>query len=143
MSSESNATTLSPTQIQMIQSVLGNAGYVCVVPADHPQRFNPAELLLNRLVRAGETSPRALALQLEYNFGKPSGATISPYRSYSSRYAIQGLPNVLRKLKRAATNAVMVKSNDAAIQGWENEGGSVSSKSAVPKVRDLPPVKDG
>lgn len=134
MSSVPNATTLSPSQMQMIQSVLRNAGYASVAPSEHLQQFNPAEQLLMGLVEAGETSPRALALQLEYNFGRPSGAIIVPYRSNSPLYAIQGLPKALRKLRRAAANAPP-RSNDAAIQGWENEGGSVSGTPSAPKVR--------
>lgn len=123
MSSHPSFTAISPSEMEMIQSVLVNAGYDDNALKDDKQHSNAAALLVMKLFRAGETSPHALSAQLEYNFGKASGNEL-PYKSPFARYAIQGLPHNLRKLRRIFTK-VPARPIEADEQSWENEGGAV------------------
>lgn len=103
MSSKTSFSTISPSAMRMIQSVLDDAGY-CPGIAQDRRLCNTAALLLMNLFLAGETSPYALAAQLERNFGKSPNYRV-PYKAQLPRYAIQGLPSNLRRLDRANTPA--------------------------------------
>ncbi|MDR6759707.1 hypothetical protein J2Y48_005025 [Mycoplana sp. BE70] len=119
MSSDPSYTVISPTEMEMIQSILDNAGYDADFLMDDQRQFNAAALLVMKLFLAGETSPDALSAQLEYNFGKAS-VNKPPYKSPFARYAIQGLP--LTELGRVFR--VHARSVEADEQSWENEGGA-------------------
>lgn len=123
MSSDPSYTVISPTEMEMIQSILDNAGYDADFLMDDQRQFNAAALLVMKLFLAGETSPDALSAQLEYNFGKASVNT-APYKSPFPRYAIQGLPRNLRELGRVFTRG-HARSVEADEQSWENEGGAI------------------
>ncbi|MBB3980286.1 hypothetical protein GGQ64_005539 [Rhizobium azooxidifex] len=123
MSSHPSFTAISPSEMEMIQSVLAKAGYDDNVLKDDQQHSNAAALLVMKLFRAGETSPHALSAQLEYNFGKASRNKL-PYQSPFARYAIQGLPRNLREHGRVFSK-VRARSIEADEQSWENEGGAV------------------
>ncbi|MFD1328745.1 hypothetical protein [Mycoplana ramosa] len=115
---------ISPSDMEMIQSVLDDAGYDANVLAIDQSLFNTAALLVVKLFLAGETSPYALTAQLERNFGK-GVATRAPYGAPLPRYAIQGLP-------RHLGGAGLMRPRQSAepdLQTWENEGGTVSNPS--------------
>lgn len=123
MSSDSTFNDISASDMGMIKSVLGRAGYDAnLLAADQPL-FNAAALFVMTLVRAGETSPFALAAQLERNFGRAT-AKVVPFKSPLPSYAIQGLPFSFRKLQRASPIPLHARSKDADLQVWENEGGA-------------------
>ena len=141
MSSDNNSSAISPSDLQMIQSVLDDAGYDANVLATDQRLFNAAALLVMKLFLAGETSPYALVAQLERKFGR---ASENNYKSPASRYAIQRSPRSLRGLERGGT-IVRAQQNEADLQSWENEGGSsastrhtLSSESTI-----APAVKEG
>lgn len=123
MSSDNNFYAISASDLQMIQSVLDDAGYDANVLATDQRLFNTAALLVMKLFLVGETSPYALLAQLERKFGR---ASENIYKSPFARYAIQGLPRNLRRLERSGTNT-RPQRNEADLQSWENEGGSSAS----------------
>ena len=121
MSSDPRYASISPSEMKMVQSVLDDAGYDANVLAEDQSLFNAAALLVMNLFMAGETSPYALAAQLERNFGKAT-TTKLPYKSPLPRYAIQGLPH---NLSRAGIKTPRLP-DELDVQTWENEGGAVS-----------------
>lgn len=123
MSSDPSFAAISPTEMEMIQSILDNAGYDANLLRGDQRQFNAAAFLVMKLFLAGETSADALAAQLEYNFGKASVNKL-PYKSPLARFAIQGLPPNQRELGRVFTK-VRARSIEADEQSWENEGGAV------------------
>lgn len=115
---------ISLSDMEIIQSVLDDAGYDANVLAIDQSLFNTAALLVVKLFLAGETSPYALTAQLERYFGKAMN-TRAPYRAPLPRYAIQGLPRHL-----SGTGLMRPRQFDEPdLQNWENEGGTVSNPS--------------
>ncbi|MDX0694567.1 hypothetical protein GOD53_10630 [Sinorhizobium medicae] len=83
--------SISPSDFEMIRSVLDDAGYdVSVLVEDH-SLFNTAALLVTKLFLSGLHSRSALAAKLECQLGRAGKHRQSCRRSLS-RYAIQGLP---------------------------------------------------
>jgi hypothetical protein len=91
--------------MEMIQSVLDDAGYDSNVLVDDPRFYNTAALLVTKLFLAGEASRSGLAAKLECQLGKAgkhrqsSGSSLAPY-------AIQGLPIELQSHAAASRSLV-------------------------------------
>lgn len=90
---------ISPSDREMIRSVLDEAGYRADVLVDDPTSFKTATLLATKLFLAGADTRSALAAKLEYQLGK-AGKHRQPPGSRLGRYAIQGLPLELQRLTR-------------------------------------------
>ncbi|OCP20980.1 MULTISPECIES: hypothetical protein [unclassified Ensifer] len=118
MSSNPAYATILPAEMEMIQTVLDDAGYDADVLAEDQSLFNAAALLVMKLFLAGETSPYALSAQLERNFGAPTKDS-APYKPPLPRFAIQGLP----MMPGRETPTLFY---DPDLQSWDNEGGAVS-----------------
>ncbi|WP_221131451.1 MULTISPECIES: hypothetical protein [unclassified Rhizobium] len=97
MSSTSEKSHLTSSDLDMLQGVLDDAGYDARILIEDQRVFNVAAVLLIRLFEEGVTSPAMLSRALEYHFGKPK-APPKPVVPVCNRYAIQGLP----REKRAA-----------------------------------------
>ncbi|SOC44062.1 hypothetical protein SAMN05892877_11254 [Rhizobium subbaraonis] len=120
MSSAPRTSSISPSDMNMLQTVLNEAGYDADVLSVDRSLFNAAALLVTKLFLSGETSPYALAAQLERNFGRSDRARV-PYKSMLPRHAIQGLPGI-RTLRKAK------QSDESDLQVWENEGGVIHGR---------------
>ncbi|MEY9325126.1 hypothetical protein [Sinorhizobium fredii] len=90
---------ISPSDREMILSVLDEAGYDASVLVEDPRFFNTAALLVTKLFLAGVNSQSALTAKLEYQLGR-AGKHRQPGTSSLSRYAIQGLPLELQPRRR-------------------------------------------
>ncbi|OAP36620.1 hypothetical protein AU381_19215 [Sinorhizobium glycinis] len=90
---------VSPSDREMILSVLDDAGYDASVLVEDPRFFNTAALLVTKLFLAGVDSRSGLAAKLEYQLGK-AGRHRQPGTSTLPRYAIQGLPLELQSQLR-------------------------------------------
>lgn len=66
----SNVSIISPSNMEFIRSVLGEAGYNAKLLVDDPRSFETAELLVTKLFLAGEDSRPGLAAKLECQFGQ-------------------------------------------------------------------------
>jgi len=121
MSSDARTSDITPREMKLIRSVMHTAGYGADVLADGQQKFNPATLLLMRMVLSGEASPHVLAHQLDRSFGIPVRYRVL-FAPILPRYAIQGLPRlsglVLRPISRT------FRSSESDLLAWENEGGA-------------------
>ncbi|WP_457813571.1 hypothetical protein [Sinorhizobium meliloti] len=73
----SNVYIMSPSDLQFIRSVLGEAGYNAKLLVDDPRSFETAELLVTKLFLAGEDSRPGLAAKLEQILFNP-GHTRQP-----------------------------------------------------------------
>jgi hypothetical protein len=91
MSSTSEKSHLTPSDLDMLQGVLDDAGYDARILIDDERVFNVAAVLLIRLFEEGVTSPALLSLALEHHFGKLKTPP-KPVTPVFNRYAIQGLP---------------------------------------------------
>lgn len=120
MSSAPKSSSISPSDMSMLQTVLNDAGYDADVLSVDRSLFNAAALLVTKLFLSGETSPYALAAQLERNFGRSDSARV-PYKSMLPRHAIQGLP-AIRPVRKAR------QSDESELQVWENEGGVTNGR---------------
>jgi hypothetical protein len=87
----STVDNISPSDMQIIQSVLDDAGYDANLLAEDQRLFNTAALLVTKLFLAGDGSPLGLAAKLENQLGK-AGKHRPVCTSSLARYAIQGLP---------------------------------------------------
>ncbi|MFS8147444.1 hypothetical protein QD408_19320 [Rhizobium sp. BR 249] len=95
MSSTSEKPYLTSSDLDMLQSVLDDAGYQAKILIDDEKCPNVAAMLLVKLFQEGVRSPAMLSLALEHHFGKlktPPKAVTPVY----DRYAIQGLPRERR-----------------------------------------------
>jgi hypothetical protein len=90
---------ISPSDREMIRSVLDEAGYRADVLVDDPRFFETATLLVTKLFLAGVESRSGLAAKLESQLGM-AGKHRQPPGSQLGRYAIQGLPVELQRLTR-------------------------------------------
>ncbi len=61
MSSAPKSSSISPSDMSMLQTVLNDAGYDADVLSIDRSLFNAAALLVTKLFLSGETSPYALA----------------------------------------------------------------------------------
>ncbi|MFL5012172.1 MULTISPECIES: hypothetical protein [Rhizobium] len=91
MSSTSEKSHLTSSDLDMLQGVLDDAGYDARILIDDERVFNVAAVLLIRLFEEGVTSPAMLSLALEHHFGKLKTPP-KPVTPIFNRYAIQGLP---------------------------------------------------
>ncbi|MBY5348050.1 hypothetical protein HFO96_11995 [Rhizobium leguminosarum] len=91
MSSTSEKSHLTSSDLDMLQGVLDDAGYDARILIDDERVFNVAAVLLIRLFEEGVTSPDLLSLALEHHFGKLKTPP-KPVTPIFNRYAIQGLP---------------------------------------------------
>ncbi|MQV96625.1 hypothetical protein GHK46_03980 [Sinorhizobium medicae] len=82
---------ISPSDFEMIRSVLDDAGYDVSVLVEDQSLFNTAALLVTKLFLSGVDSRSALAAKLECQLGRAGKHRQSCGLSLS-RYAIQGLP---------------------------------------------------
>ncbi|ULR42939.1 hypothetical protein MHI61_16950 [Rhizobium sp. K102] len=96
MSSTSKKPYLTSSDLDMLQSVLDNAGYGARIATDDGKGCNVAAVLLIKLFQEGVTSPAMLSQALEHYFGKLK-APPKPVTPVYDRYAIQGLPSDRRK----------------------------------------------
>ncbi|MDW9428460.1 hypothetical protein GOB07_06970 [Sinorhizobium meliloti] len=78
---------ITPADLEMIRSVLDDAGYDASVLVEDRCLFDTAALLVTKLFLSGVDSPSALAAKLESQLGRAG-----THRRSLSRYAIQGLP---------------------------------------------------
>lgn len=90
---------ISPSDREMIRSVLDEAGYCPDVLVDDPRFFETATLLVTKLFLAGADTRSGLAAKLGYQLGK-AGKHRQPPGSRLGRYAIQGLPLELQRFTR-------------------------------------------
>ncbi|MDK1494806.1 hypothetical protein QN219_33445 [Sinorhizobium sp. 7-81] len=95
----STVRNISPSDREMIRSVLDDAGYRADILVDDPRFFETATLLVTKLFLAGVDSRSGLATKLEYQLGK-AGKHRQPPGSRLGRYAIQGLPLELQRRTR-------------------------------------------
>lgn len=95
MSSTSEKSYLTSSDLDMLQGVLDDAGYDAKILIDDERVFNVAAMLLIRLFQEGVTSPAMLSQALEYHFGKPNTPPKALTPAFN-RYAIQGLPRERR-----------------------------------------------
>ncbi|PDT15254.1 hypothetical protein CO670_18830 [Rhizobium sp. J15] len=95
MSSTSEKPYLTSSDLDMLQSVLDDAGYQAKIVIDDGANFNVAATLLIKLFQEGVTSPEMLSLALEHHFGKLKKPP-KPITPVYDRYAIQGLPRERR-----------------------------------------------
>ncbi|WP_164839359.1 hypothetical protein [Sinorhizobium meliloti] len=72
---------IAPADLEMIRSVLDDAGYDASVLVEDQCLFDTAALLVTKLFLSGVDSRSALAAKLEWQLGRAG-----------TRYAIQGLP---------------------------------------------------
>ncbi|AJC78548.1 hypothetical protein EFR00_22860 [Rhizobium sophoriradicis] len=96
MSSTSKKPYLTSSDLDMLQSVLDNAGYEARIAIDDGKGCNVAAVLLIKLFQEGVTSPAKLSQALEHYFGKLKTPP-KPVTPVYDRYAIQGLPSDRRK----------------------------------------------
>ncbi|AFL53816.1 hypothetical protein ABIE78_006565 [Sinorhizobium fredii] len=87
----STVDNFSNSDLDMIRSVLDEAGYDASLLVADQRLFNTAALLVTKLFLAGETSRMGLAAKLEYQLGT-AGKHRQPSGTCLARYAIQGLP---------------------------------------------------
>ena len=85
----------------------------------HVNSFGPHVLKSFRV--SGEASPLALRKQLERSFGR-SGKHKMIFVLLLPRYAIQGLPLILRTAFRPIGR--LFRSGESDLEEWENEGGA-------------------
>lgn len=123
MSSDSNFSGISPEEMEIIQSILKNAGYNAALLGDDQRQFNTAAFLVMRLFLAGEKSADALAAQLKRRLGRATLHRPS-YQSALAPYAIRGLPRDMRYVLRISRKG-RTRSIEAEEQSWENEGGAI------------------
>ncbi|WP_018484358.1 hypothetical protein [Rhizobium ruizarguesonis] len=107
MSSTSEKSHLTSSDLDMLQGVLDDAGYDARILIDDERVFNVAAVLLIRLFEEGVTSPALLSLALEHHFGKLKTPP-KPVTPIFNRYAIQGLPreDALAKAPRVFSDAL-------------------------------------
>ncbi len=129
MSSLSTFSTLSPSQLKKIRSLVDEVGYGANSATSDQSNFNTTALLVMKPLTRGETSPHAQAARLEHNFDQTTDKT-GFYKSQLPHYAIQGLPRRLRKLDVDRARTLLESQFD--IQAWENEGGAVNTPRARP-----------
>jgi hypothetical protein len=96
MSSEIPTQNLTDDDMNMLHGVLSDAGYTDDMLLAQSPRFNLATKLMIRLFREGMTAPADLTIQLDRHFGKPNKEAFA-YAGKLPRYAIQGLPEELRR----------------------------------------------
>ncbi|MBX4950801.1 hypothetical protein HJA95_14700 [Rhizobium binae] len=99
MSSTSKKPYLTSSDLDMLQSVLDNAGYEARIVVVDGKCCNVAAMLLIKLFEEGVTSPAMLSLALEHHFGKLKTVP-KPVTPVYDRYAIQGLPSDRREINR-------------------------------------------
>lgn len=96
MSSIPPTKPLSSLDISKLQRVLVDAGYDAGIVISNDVLPNVAAKLLVRLFRQGVTSSAKLAEELDKYFGKENEIRL-PDLPRLHRYAIQGLPDKLRR----------------------------------------------
>ncbi|MGZ2450037.1 hypothetical protein ACVIRO_002791 [Rhizobium ruizarguesonis] len=74
MSSTSEKSHLTSSDLDMLQGVLDDAGYDARILIDDERVFNVAAVLLIRLFEEGVTSPALLSLALEHHFRQAEDA---------------------------------------------------------------------
>ncbi|WP_026617021.1 hypothetical protein [Ensifer aridi] len=95
----STVDNISPANLEMIRSVLEDAGYDACLLLEDQRLFNTASLLVTKQFLAGVDSRSGLAARLEFQLGK-AGKHRQLGTSSLSRYAIQGLPLELQSQGR-------------------------------------------